>query len=137
MVSSERDERFRTVLMMLFGTCAACLAGAGVFGVTARGVSLRSREMGIRMALGAWGNGLVRMVLARNLTTGMVGICLGLAGALGASRLLTQYLFGIERWDPLTYGAVALATGALNLAASYVPARRAGRFMPMEVLREE
>ena len=122
---------------MVFGVSAALLAGAGVFGVTARGVAHRSREMGIRMALGAPGGGLVRMVLGGSLVTGAVGIGLGLVAALGASRLLAQYLFGIESWDPLTYGAVASAAVILSVAASYVPARRASQVAPMEVLKEE
>ena len=115
----------------------ALLAGAGVFGVTARGVARRNREMGIRMAMGAHGGGLVRMVLAGSMSAGGIGIGLGLVGALGASRLLTGYLYGIESWDPLTYGLVACATVALSAAASYVPARRASRVAPMQVLREE
>ena len=137
MAGSARDERFRTVLMMVFGACAALLAGAGVYGVTARGVSRRAQEMGIRMALGARGGSLVRMVLVRGLTSGVVGTGLGLLGALAASRLLTQYLFGVEGWDPVTYGTVAGATLLLSLAASFIPAHRASAITPMRVLREE
>jgi putative ABC transport system permease protein len=134
---SEKDERFRTVLLMVFGICAACLAGAGIFGITARSVSLRSREMGIRKALGAGAGSLVQSVLARSIALGFVGIGLGLTGALGAGRILAEYLFGIEPWDPLTYGVVAAGTLALSLLAAYVPARRVNRFTPMEVLRED
>lgn len=137
MVGSARGERFRTVLMMVFGICAALLAGAGVFGVTSRGVARRNREMGIRMALGARGSRLVRMVLGGSLAAGAVGIGLGLVGALGATRLLAQYLFGIDSWDPLTYGTAACAMVILSGVASYVPARRASRVAPMAVLREE
>jgi predicted permease len=137
MAYTARNERFRSVLMMVFGLCAALLAGAGVFGVTARGVARRNREMGIRMAMGAGGGGLIRMVLAGSLATGLAGIGLGLFGALGASRVLSQYLFGIQGWDLPTYGSVALATVVFTALASYVPARRASRIAPMEVLREE
>jgi putative ABC transport system permease protein len=134
---SEQDGRFRTVLMMVFGICAACLAGAGIFGTTARAVSLRSREMGIRKALGAGVGTLVRSVLTRSVALGVVGVGLGLAGALGASLILGEYLFGIEPWDPLTYGVVAAGTLAFSVLASYLPARRVNRLTPMQVLREE
>jgi len=137
MAVSARDERFRTLLMMVFGVCAAFLAGAGVYGVTARGVTRRAREMGIRMALGARGGNLVRMILLRDLAGGVVGIALGLLGAYATSRLLAGYLFGVEGWDPPTYGAVATGALLLSLAASLIPARRASSITPMEVLREE
>jgi len=137
MAGSARDERFRTVLMMVFGVCAALLAGAGVYGVTARGVSRRAQEMGIRMALGARGGSLVGMIVVGGLTTGVIGIGLGLLGALGTSRFLTRYLFEVEGWDPLTYGAVAAATLVLSLAASFIPARRASGITPMRVLSDE
>jgi len=135
--NSARDERFRAVLMVVFAVCAALLAGAGVFGVTSRSVGQRTKEMGIRKALGARPEGLVKLALAGTVKAGVIGVVLGLLGAFWTSRLLAQFLFGIEPWDPLTYGAVAAILLALALAASYFPARRAGLVAPMDVLREE
>lgn len=135
--NSARDERFRAILMVVFALCAALLAGAGVFGVTSRSVAQRSKEMGIRKALGAQPAGLVKLALSGALRAGLVGVAMGLLGAFWASRLLARYLFELQPWDPPIYAAVAGALLALALAASYIPARRAGRVPPMEVLREE
>ncbi len=125
------------MLMIAFGLCATVLAGAGVFGVTARSVAFRKREMGIRLALGAQGRELVRLALGRTLTAGTVGICLGLFGALWVSRLFASFLFGVESWDPTTYALAAATLLCLSLLASYVPARRAAGIDPVRVLREE
>lgn len=137
MSDTAADERFRTTLMMLFGVCAALLAGAGVFGVTSRSVARRTREMGIRMALGAKEEGLVRSMVTSGIPSGMIGIGVGLVGALWASRLLGQYLFGVTTWDPLTYAVVIAGLGGLSVLASYLPARRVSKVAPMDVLREE
>jgi len=135
--NSVRSERFRAVLMVVFGLCAAVLAGAGVFGVTARGVAFRKREMGIRLALGAQGHELVRLALGRTLKAGAFGVVLGLVGALWVCRLLARFLFGVETWDPTTYTIAAGSLLALSLVASYLPARRAARIDPVRVLRQE
>ena len=134
---STGTERYRTLLVAAFGIAAMLLACVGVFGVTARSVARRSKEMGIRMALGARGRSLVSMVVSENAGTSALGVALGFAAALGVSRLLAGLLFGVESWDPLIYSAAALALLSLSLWASYVPARRATRIAPMEVLREE
>lgn len=136
-LDSARDERFRAVLMVVFAMCATILAGAGVFGVTARSVAQRTKEMGIRKALGAEPGSLVLLALSGTLQVGLVGVSLGLVGAYWSSRLLTQFLFGIEAWDPATYLSVAAALLGLSAIASYLPSRRAGLVPPMEVLREE
>ena len=136
-VNSARNERFRTVLMIAFGLCATVLAGAGVFGVTARSVAFRKREMGIRLALGAQVRELVRLALGRTLTAGIVGICLGLAGALWVSHLFARFLFGVQTWDPATYVIAAVSLLFLSLLASYLPARRVAVIDPVRVLREE
>jgi putative ABC transport system permease protein len=137
MARSAREEHFRTVLMMVFGVSAALLAGAGVYSVTARGVNRRAQEMGIRMALGARGGSLVRTIVMADLATGLVGIVLGIAGALTASRFLSRFLFGIGGWDPPTYAAVASLALLLCMTASFIPARRASVLAPMRVLRKE
>ena len=127
----------RAMLMVVFAVCATLLAGAGVFGVTARNVAMRTKEMGIRQAMGARPGRLVWMALFDTARVGIVGVGLGLVGAFWASRLLNQFLFGIEPRDLLTFVAAAGSLLALSLGASYLPARRAGRVAPMEVLRED
>ncbi len=134
---SGSDERYRTLLMLVFSITAVVLATTGIFGVTAQGVANRTREMGIRMALGARENGLVGMVLRGSLFTTLVGTAIGLVAALWATRLLSQFLFAVETSDPLTYGTVALLLVMVCLVASYFPARRASRVDPVEVLRAE
>ncbi len=134
---SARAERFRTVLIMVFAVCAALLAGAGVFGVTARSVARQRREMGIRLALGAPGGQLVALALGGTLKSGAVGIAVGLLGALWVSRLFARFLFGVESWDPVTYGAAAAALLGLSILASYLPARRALSVDPVDALRTQ
>jgi putative ABC transport system permease protein len=134
---SARNERFRTVLMVVFGVCATALAGAGVFGVTARSVALRMHELGIRLAVGARGAELVRLSVGRTLMAGCVGIAAGLLAALWISRALSRFLFGVESWDPATYAFAVSTLFVLSLFASIVPALRAARVDPVQVLREE
>jgi predicted permease len=134
---SAADNRYRTLLVLAFGSLAALLAAVGIFGVTARGVAQRTRELGIRLALGARQDELVGLILRHSLVIGLAGTGLGLLGAAWASRLLSYYLFSIEPWDPLTYGAVGALSVLVCLAASYLPARRAAGLAPMEVLRQE
>lgn len=135
--ASGSDERYRTLLMLVFSIAAVILATTGIFGVTAQGVARRSREMGIRMALGAREKGLVGLVLRGSLFTALVGTALGLVAALWVTRLLVQFLFAIKPSDPLTYSLVALLLITVCLVASYVPARRISRVDPAEVLRVE
>jgi ABC-type antimicrobial peptide transport system permease subunit len=123
--------------MSVFGILAALLAAAGVFGITARSVALRTREMGIRMALGAQGSGLVRATVGDMLLTGLAGTAVGLLGALAASRLLAHFLFEIQPLDPTTYAVVAASIVIVCLVASYAPARRITTVSPVDVLRAE
>ncbi len=134
---SAADERYRTLLMNVFGFLAALLVAAGVFGVTARSVALRTREMGIRMALGMRNSGLIWTTVRSSLFFGMVGTAVGLVGALWASRLQTRFLFGVEPSDPTTYGVVAVLIVLVCVLASYAPARRITSVNPVEVLRVE
>jgi predicted permease len=135
--SSAAEDRYRTLLVLVFGGLAALLAAVGVFGVTARGVAQRTRELGIRIALGARHGELVGLILRHSLIIGLAGTTLGLLGAAWTSRLLSHYLFAIEPWDTLTYGAVGAFVALVCLAAGYIPARRVAGLAPMEVLREE
>jgi putative ABC transport system permease protein len=134
---SSREDRYRALLMLVFSATATVLAAAGIFGVTAQGVTRQTREMGIRLALGAEQSGLVGMVLRGSLVTALLGAAVGLAAAFWTSRLLSQFLFGVEASDLVTYGSVALFLVAVCLAASFLPARRVTRVDPVEVLRVE
>lgn len=134
---STRHERFRALLMNAFGLLATLLAAAGVIGVTARSVSLRTREMGIKLALGARRPKLVKETVGESLVVGLLGTAVGLLGALWATRLLSGFLFGIRAWDPLTYGAVAVFALVVCGLASYAPAQRISRVDPLKVLQAE
>jgi hypothetical protein len=112
------------------------LAAVGMFGVFGYVVQQRTREIGIRIALGARPAGIVRLVLAGTARPVLAGLVAGILGALGASRLLRSELYGVSPLDPATYAAVALLLAAAATAASYVPARRAARLDPTQALRE-
>jgi putative ABC transport system permease protein len=134
---SGSDERYRTLLMMVFAIAAVVVAIGGVFSVTTQGVERQTRELGIRMALGARSERLLRMVLKGSLVPSLVGIGSGLLAALCATRVLSRFLFGVESSDPLTYGLVGALLIGVCVTASILPARRASRVDPVEVLRAE
>jgi predicted permease len=131
------ERRFSTALLLLFAALALGLAMVGVYGVVAYSVAQRTREIGVRVALGAAPARLVRMVLVRGLA--LVGVALGIGFALAAaaSHLLQGLLFGIGPADPATFAAVAALLVLAAVAASVVPARRATRVDPLEALRAE
>ena len=130
-------ERFRAVLLAVFALSALLLAMAGVLGVAAREVARRTRELGIRKALGARDGELVGTVVGATLRGGALGMALGGVGALLATRLLTSYLFGVQPLDPWTFGGALLLLGILSLASAFVPARRAARIEAMQALRSQ
>jgi predicted permease len=134
---SADHERYGALLVSAFAILAALLAAAGVFGITARSVASRTKEMGIRMALGARGSELVATTIRGILLTGVAGIAVGLIGALWTSPLLNRFLFAIGPSDPGTYGAVAALIVIVCLVASYAPARRITKMSPVDVLRAE
>jgi len=134
---SEGAERFRTFLVAAFGFLATLLALVGVFGVTARSVAHRSRELGIRKALGARSAGLIRVVTLGTLRAGTLGIAFGLLGALLATRLLKTFFFGVQPWDAWTFAGTVLLLASLCVGAAILAAGRATRVAPMRVLREE
>ncbi|HEU4785892.1 MAG TPA: ABC transporter permease [Gemmatimonadaceae bacterium] len=131
------EERFRTALIGLFGTMAAVLAAVGMFGVTARAVGRRTREVGIRVALGATSSAVVAMIVRQTMNGVAIGVAIGLVGSIAATRILTPYLFGVSAHDPATYGAIFAFMVLVSIIASWVPARRAGRVEPAVVLRGE
>ncbi len=134
---SFNEERFRTALIVLFGAMAAILAAVGMFGVTARAVSRRTREVGIRVALGAETRGVIAMIVRQTLAGVAVGVALGAAAAFLASRSLAPYLFGVTAHDPVTYASIFAFLAGVSVLASWLPARRAGGIEPAIVLRGE
>jgi predicted permease len=129
--------RFRTLVLGIFAALAVSLAMAGVYGVMAYLVSQRSNEIGLRMALGASPRDVSRLVLREGMLLAGIGLVLGLAGAVAATRLLTSILFEVKPGDPMTYVGVALLLASVTLAASYIPARRAAKVDPLVALRQE
>ncbi|HEX5425130.1 MAG TPA: ABC transporter permease [Candidatus Acidoferrales bacterium] len=129
--------RFRASLVALFGAMALILAAAGIFGVISYSVSRRTHEIGIRMALGASGGNVTRMILGESARVILIGLALGVAIALGLTRLLANLLFGVRPADPLTFVAVGAVLVFVGLAAAYVPARRAMRVDPVTAMRCE
>ncbi len=128
--------RFQTFLLGSFAVLALLLASAGIYGVVSYGVARGTREMGIRMALGAEPAGVRALVLRRGLTPVLVGLALGLAAALALSRVLSSLLYQVSPADPLIFATAPLALFLAALAACYLPARRAARIDPMSALRE-
>ena len=116
---------------------ALFLSALGLYGVLAYSVARRTKEIGIRIALGSSTGDLYRLVLRQGLTVVAVGLLLGIAGALALTRLLTGFLFEVEPGEPVVYAAVALMTGLVALLACLIPVRRATRVNPVEALGAE
>jgi predicted permease len=131
------SRKFNVILIGFFGITALLLATAGVFGVMAYSVAQRTREIGVRMALGASSRGVLRMMLGQATATAAVGVVIGLAGAFALTRWMQSQLFGVSPTDPPTFVAVALLLILASLAACYFPARRATRVDPLVALRYE
>ena len=129
--------RWSMTLLGLFAGMALVLAGVGIFGVLSFTVVQRTRELGIRMALGAAPRAVRRMVLAQGMALAITGVVLGLAGALALTRLMSSMVYGVRTTDPLTYGGVALVLVGVAGLASYLPARRATQVSPLVALRSE
>ncbi|HSG38505.1 MAG TPA: FtsX-like permease family protein, partial [Thermoanaerobaculia bacterium] len=128
-------QRFNTFLFASFGTIALALTLIGVYGVMAYSVAQRTRDVGIRMALGARKNDVFRLIVGQGARLTVLGLVLGLAAAWILSRLMITLLYGVEAGDALTYIGVSLLLGLLALLASYFPARRAAKVDPLVALR--
>ena len=131
------SRRFNVILIGFFGFTALLLATAGVFGVMAYSVSRRTREIGVRVALGACSGDVLRLILGQGLRTIAIGVLMGIAGSLALTRTVASLLFGVTATDPLTFGAVTLLLVGAALLACYIPARRATKVDPMVALRNE
>ena len=129
--------KFNMMLLGVFATVAMVLAAIGIYGVIAYSVTQRTREIGIRMALGAQRTQMLGMVLRQSLTVVVIGIAVGLLAAFGATRLLASLLYGVGANDVFTYISVVILLGGAALLASYIPARRAMKVDPMIALRYE
>jgi ABC-type antimicrobial peptide transport system permease subunit len=130
-------QRFSMLLLLAFGGLALTLAAVGVYGVLAYTVSQRTRELGIRLALGARAAAVRGLVLRQGLAMAFGGIVIGLVCAVALGRLLAGILYGVSSADPLVLGGVALLLGTASAFACLVPAIRATRVNPMDALRSE
>ena len=138
LVSTEAAaRRFVLELIGAFAAIALVLAAVGIYGVVAYGTRQRTHEIGIRMALGARGQQIIRLVAGQNARFLLAGIVTGAAGALALTRLLAAYLYAVRPTDPLTFMAVSLLLLAVAMIAVYIPARRATKVDPMVALRYE
>jgi len=137
LAASLAPRRFPLQLLGVFAALALALSAVGIYGVTAYAVTQRTREIGVRMAIGASAGAVVRLVLARALRTVGVGLCLGTVAALAGGRLIASQLYGVSARDPLTLAAIAALLAVVALAASGIPALRAARIDPMAALRAE
>jgi putative ABC transport system permease protein len=129
--------RFYVLLLTIFAALAVVLAVVGIYGVIAYTVQQRTREIGIRIALGASRERVVAMVVRRGLMLALAGITLGSAAAYAVSRVLQSLLYGVGARDPITFIAVAALLGVVAVLASWVPARRAARVDPLAAMRAE
>jgi putative ABC transport system permease protein len=132
-----RGTSLQTALLGLFAALALVLAVTGIYGVMAYLVARRRREFGIRMALGAQGKDVLELVVVQGLKLVVIGVAIGIAGALALTRVLAGLLYGVKPTDPATFITVSLILTGAALLACYIPARRAAKVDPMEALRHE
>jgi putative ABC transport system permease protein len=136
MARSLEGRRSPMLLLALFGAVALTLSAIGIYGVLAFGVAQRSREFGIRQALGADPRAILSLVLAQGMKTAGAGIVLGLAGSVALTRYLQSLLFGVGAHDLSVYAGVTAVLFVVAMAACYLPARRATRVEPTVALRD-
>ena len=134
---SAAQPRLNAVLLGVFAALALLIAAIGIYGVLAYSVNQRRREIGLRIALGAQPDRVLRLVVGEGMRVGFFGIMLGLVGGLGLGRVVSSLVYGVQVYDPSTFAAVALVLGLVALAACVIPARRAARVDPIVALRTD
>ena len=134
---SVTQPRFNLTLLGVFGGIALILSAAGIYGVTSYTVTQRTHEIGIRMAVGAKEQDVLRLMMKQGMKPAVIGLAIGLASAVGLTRLMKSLLFGVSATDPLTFATLALLLLSVALLACYLPARRATKVDPMIALRYE
>jgi putative ABC transport system permease protein len=137
LASSVATRRFNMILISLFAATALALASVGIYGVISYTVSQRTREIGIRMALGAQGSDVMKLVVAQGVALTIAGVVVGVGASIGLTRLMTSMLFGVSPTDVPTFASVAVLLTIVALAACIIPARRAMKVDPMFALRCE
>jgi len=135
--NSAAQPRLNTVLLTTFAAVALIIAAIGIYGVLAYSVNQRTREIGVRMALGATPRRVLNLVVNEGMKMVLAGVAIGMVGGLALGRTVSSLVFGVPVHDPLTFVLVAVVLTAIALAACIIPARRAARVDPMVALREE
>jgi putative ABC transport system permease protein len=135
--STTAPRRFNTLLLAIFAAVALALAAVGIYSVISYSVTQRTQEVGVRMALGARPDDVVRLILKQGLTLTLIGVASGVLGALAAARVMSGLLYGVTATDPATFVAISLLLAIVAMLACYLPARRAARVEPIAALRCE
>jgi putative ABC transport system permease protein len=137
LATSVDGPRFRTLLLAAFAGTALLLAVIGVYGLVSYSVAQRTREIGIRVALGASSSQVIGPIVGHGMLLAAIGVAIGLVGSLFATRLVASFLYGVAPTDPVTFGGVSVLLLTVAFVASYVPSRRALRVDPLTALRAD